>query len=689
MKLITKEILVASVILLLVLSGCDIVSDPKLPTWDVEFNLPFVNRTYTLKEIIERDTTNLKLRGDTALIVYEQQQDLNPIRIENRMTMVAPSQSISTTVGSITIDAINPIAQDIRMTSWAPVTPGQAQVVPPINNKPVSQPLDRIKSFEVAELSAGSASVKFRNENGPFQMIISNIVLKSAQAHTYLNRTIPQNSTILSDNSTITLDQNQERTVVFPLAGVTIVDSLVLEFNVSTPGSGGSSVMIPANPVTKVNASFSGIVLKGMKGVVPRQNPITQSKTVSVDDSTYYSHINFDSGSMSFTVNNSIDVPLLITLSIPEMTKPDGSNFLEHISVPAKGNTNLNIPNLKNYSLNSTGGLKNSITYTASAENIVQPGVKSTILTTDSIVSNITMSNLVIESITGKVKPAILRVVETDIGINLRDLQGNFRYGTLDLKNSQVSFHVGKATTFDVIFGGRLKGTNGVNNAELPVPPTVIGAGVSEIKLNPNDVENFILAFPNNLPHTLTAVGESRLNPTYKEGTAKMIDSVYGYATLEFPTYVGISNGRYSDTVDVDFSSSDSSDLENANYAEITMIIDNSIASSLQFSGTFLDKNYRPMMNLIPNNPGNDSTILVHGGTVGADDRVIAPARDSIVIKLVNQDFKNFQKSKYLLVTFRLNTSKPGGAPVKFYANDKVSIRVYGKFSYKVDLNEK
>ncbi len=688
MKFFYKSIAGVAGVLLLLFSGCDIVTDPKMPVWDVELNLPFVNRQYTLKEIVERDTTNLKARSDTAIVIYEQLQDLNSVLIENTMTLNASPKSIKTTVGTIKVNDVAPIVQSIKMTQWVNVTPGQAQIVPPVNNTLIVQDLSRITSFEVAQMSAGTMALKLKNENGPIPITISRIIIRAAKNYTYLGTSIPENTRLLTDNTTFTLNQNQERTINFALAGIKMVDSLRVEVQLSSPGSSGQSVMLPADPKTTVTTSFSGLSIAGVKAVLPKQDPISKSDVIRIDDSTQYSLLKFESGHLDFSIVNSIDMPFQVTIGVTELRKPDGSAFSQVITVPAKGTGNFSIPSLKDYTVNSGGTLKNTITYTASAVNNVQPGVTSTVLVTDSLVSSISMGDLVIQSITGKVKPVQLNVAETDIGINLKDLQKSFQFGKLDLQDSDIKLIVQKATTFEVQFTGKLRGSNGVRTAEIPLPVSLLTTGVNTIKLDPVKVEQFILAFPNTLPSTMTVVGVTKLNPNFKEGTAQTVDSIYGIARLDFPFHVGISNGTFSDTVAVEFSGSDSSKLNNANSAEISLILENGFAAAINFSGDFVDKDYRKVMNLIPKNTGNDSTITIHGATVGSDDKVITVAKDSIVIKLVNQDFKNFQKTKYLIFNVKFNTSRPNALPVKFYANDKFKLRAYGKFSYKVDPNE-
>lgn len=678
---------IIAVLLLLLLSGCEI-KEPIAPVWDVELNLPFVNRTYTLKEIVERDTSNLKVRSDTAIIVFEQLQELNSIKIENRMTLDAPTKSIKTTVGAIKVNTVATLTEEVKMTQWMNVTPGQTQVVPSVSNTLVVQDLKKIGSFEVAEFDGGTMSLKIRNENGPIPITISRIIIRAAKNYSYRGASIAENTRLLTDNTTFTLNQNQERTIAFPLTAQKLVDSLRVEILLSSPGSSGQSVLLPPNPVTKVSADFTGLSVSGVKTVIPQQNPIVKSDVVAIDDSTQYSLMKFESGKLDIAIKNSIDLPLQVTLSMTELKKPDGSAFSQVIIVPAKGNGSFSVASLKDYTLNSGGVLKNTITYSASAVNTVQPGVTNTLLSTDSLVSTVSMSNLVISSITGKVKPTQLRIVETDIGINLNDLQGKFRYGKLDLQDSDIKLIVQKATSFEVKFTGKLKGTNGSASAELDLPVTTLGTGQTTIKLDPVKVEQFILAFPGTLPNKMTVVGVTTLNPNFKEGTAQMVDSVYGIGRLDFPFHVGITNGTISDTVAVEIASGDTAKLNNSNTADITMVLENGFAAKMTVSGRYVDKDYKTVMNIIPKNTGNDTVLTINGATVGSDDKVIAAAKDSIKIKLVNNDFKNFTKVKYLILDVKVNTTRANGLPVKFYALDLFKLRAYGKFSYKVDAGK-
>ncbi len=205
---------VFSGLLLLLFAGCE-VKEPIAPVWDVELNLPFVNRTYTMKEIVERDTSSLKLRSDTAIIVYEQTQELNSVKIENRMTLDAETKNIKTTVGAIKVNTVASISDEIKMTQWLNVTPGQQQVVPAVSNTLVVQDMKKITSFEVAEFDAGTMSLKIRNENGPVSMTISRVIIRAAKNYSYRGATIAENTRLLTDNTTFTLNSESGKNTCF------------------------------------------------------------------------------------------------------------------------------------------------------------------------------------------------------------------------------------------------------------------------------------------------------------------------------------------------------------------------------------------------------------------------------------------------------------------------------------------
>ncbi|MBK6682141.1 MAG: hypothetical protein IPG53_20170 [Ignavibacteriales bacterium] len=108
----------------------------------------------------------------------------------------------------------------------------------------------------------------------------------------------------------------------------------------------------------------------------------------------------------------------------------------------------------------------------------------------------------------------------------------------------------------------------------------------------------------------------------------------------------------------------------------------------MTLGGKFVDEDYKYIMNMIPKNTGNDSLVVIPGAAVGPDNKVITPTNKDILIKLVKNDFKNFTRVKYLIFDMKVNTSKPNASPVKFYPLDKLKMRAFGKFSYKVDPGE-
>lgn len=75
---------------------------PVAPVWDVQVNVPLVNRTYTVNQLIEKDPTLLHTDG-SGLLVYTNNQQFSPISIRNDLKVDAASDTYQLRIGTFRI----------------------------------------------------------------------------------------------------------------------------------------------------------------------------------------------------------------------------------------------------------------------------------------------------------------------------------------------------------------------------------------------------------------------------------------------------------------------------------------------------------------------------------------------------------------------------------------------------------
>ncbi|MBE2281330.1 MAG: hypothetical protein IAE91_13135 [Ignavibacteriaceae bacterium] len=668
---------------LFLLQSCQFETDPVAPRWDVEFSIPFANREYSIASIIERDTTNLKFASDTAIIYYGDGKDINPITVGADFELSPTVSTISAEIGNISVNQQSDISDNVDITRYLNVTPGQTQVVAGVENAGVIQDVPTLTAFEVAAFDAGTMNLRLTNNNG-VPITINRIIIRSAQNYTFQGTTIVTNQRLLSRLDPVTLATGASQTVAFNLAGEKLVNNMKMELFISSPGSGGVAVSIPANAGTAYVVSFAGLSISAVRAVLPAQSPIVKTGSVVLDDSTQFTSATIESGSLRIALTNNIDIPLNVTINIPGLVSSSNQSFSRVVLVPRNGTAQVTENSLAGFRLVNSS-LSNHLDYSVSSVNVVD-GQPSTVSKDDVVEAEATISSLSVTRIEGRLKPTAMAVSTTILELDLADLENNFTFTQFNLAESDIRLLLRTSATVPANFSGKLVGTNSNGQRrEMDIPPTLVTGGISTVKLDPALLQTFLAGFTQKLPGTLEFVGTAVLNPNYQIGGASINDSVYGVIDLKFPFNVGISGGLYRDTTELGIGSSDSSRIADAGQAEVYMIVENGIGAAIQVSGRVLNEKGQQIMNFPPVHSGSDSIIRINGGITDASGRVITARRDSLKFVMDASDFQKIIQGQNIVTTISINTSRTGNQPVKFYANDKIKVRFYGRILYTID----
>ncbi len=674
----------------LLFSACVDFKEPVGFIWPTTLTVPLVNRSYDIKYFVEK-SSEIKIDTVTQKVYYSDTQRVEPYLVGDNVTLDAIVSQVEETIGAITITDPGTVSGSVAISDWTPFTGNQTVIVPSTQNNPVSvnSNPNPISAFENATFDSGLLKMIIVNQNG-IPLNIHRMVVKNSNGTTVFDTTFSPLKTITSGS--------QSNEIALNLAGKTVTNTLQTSFSFSTPGTGGNAVTIPAGARTDYSISFSNLVVGSATAKIPAQDPITKEGTVTVDDSTFYREVTFGGGNLQITLTNGLPVPINADLTLYQIQEPNGSVFRRQVTIPAKGNESISIPNLLGYKViaNNVGFLSNEVSYKV-ISSTVNVNNAVTINKTDKVSASVRFTNLKATSFEGIVKPTPITVEKTSIDLNLEDLKDQFKYDSFKLSESNVQIQVATSAKFDIQFSGVLRGNNGTVTRTLTVNPTVIKPGVLTTLIPPKDLENFLNSFPTALPEKLEIDGAGVANPlaSYNAmrssgsvGKISEKDSIYGDVGIEIPFNVGIVNGVFSDTIDLDIEQDIRDRIKNGQEATVFLEIENGIGAKVQYGGYITDANYKYLIAL-PNaaSNGGDSLVTINGGTVNATTgRVSTPSKDSLTITLKGTDFVNLSEARYIIMKIRLDTSLPAGSPVKFYADDKIKIRAYARLSAKVDF---
>ncbi|NUN10144.1 MAG: hypothetical protein HUU54_13305 [Ignavibacteriaceae bacterium] len=671
---------------LIFFGGCE-VKEPFLPVYDADLVIPILDRKNTLMELINKDTTVLKSSTDPSslgLLYYEDVKPLAPVLVQDKLVMNPIGVHTAVQTGTISINDPEPIQSNISVVKLVPQAQGVDSIIfPAISNKSITQNLDRIEQFSVATFESGTFRLTFTNNNG-VAITINSIDFKNA----YTSQVIPQ----LQSSVPLTINSGASGQKDFNLTGATLVDSMIIEMVVSSPGSGLSFVQLPPNAGTSVDARIINFSVEEVRAVLPPQDPVFIDSTIALDDSTFLREIVIKEGSLVFEVRNYLDVGLTAVFTFNNLKDPSNNAFTANFNLTRRGTTGdrqtVSVSSLHDYRIVSlvTGQLTNKLSYSVRLTPNATTDPRS-LRKDDSMAVNIDMTDLILQSLDGRVKPTQLDFQATPIPLQLGSLS-NFNASTLKFDKFLVEMFVNSSSTEQLRFAGKIRGKNRNTQATVNIPSTVLSGNpgtTQQIILSETELINFINTFATAPPDSIIFEYNAVLNPNYLTGKIEDSDSIYGTGHISTPLTMGMGNGRFVDTSEINMQEANKEQLDQLQSASITLIIENHLPMAINFNAVLLNEFGDTTMYIPPRYAPNSDTLKIRGGTVSpTTKRVTAPAVDSVTIFMKADEFLQFSRSKSIRSYIKMNTSLPAVAPVSFYTSDYIKIRGFGAVKYRV-----
>jgi hypothetical protein len=214
--------------------------------------------------------------------------------------------------------------------------------------------------------------------------------------------------------------------------------------------------------------------------------------------------------------------------------------------------------------------------------------------------------------------------------------------------------------------------------------------GASPIMFAAGDVGAFMSSLTGTLPDSLRVVGSIVINPDYDTTVATAIGRNCSFAAdvdVSVPMSLSITGGAFSDTLVLGDTTGDGNadkridekTLADMNSGQLHVEIDNGTPLALKVKLGLMDR-LRKTLLLVPQTEGD--SIAINGGVVMNGD-VYASSRSTFTINLSNVDIRQFNVADLVKVDLALGTSGTGA--VNFRTTDKVHVRVWTQFSYRVN----
>ncbi len=691
-----KGVLYASIIaVVLAMVGCSKykVASFVMPSWDTQFTAPLFNRTYTLGEILSKDSV-MASNGDTTLLQAKppdyvftlfRTQNLNADSVGDNLKITStPTTTADQSPTDFQIDPPNPVNYALVDPSLPVGFTGPVPAIPQRND--TLDPDLPFNNFKSATLTQGTVTVLVHNGYPtPVTFSPTGLTVTDISNNTIFN--IPVTPNPLAAGQTVQLTHS--------LAGYTFPNNPRVSFTYSAASAASGTMQ--SDTILAFTISLSGMRASQAVAVVPKQEPYTINRSIIFTDGNKVKTADIKSGTLTLTVSNGFEVPDTIDLVLKSLVRQNNrSDTLRTSFVLQPLQSNFTLPiDLSGYELSMAdqyGNPTDSLLYRATAAS---PGSETlpdsfvTISNTQSIHSEFMLSDLQLSSFTGEVhlKNAISIPTDTQ-NVNLGDFRTKF--------SGAIEFGPSTQLELDVTGIGfpclaHITLTPGSSTSSSPpvdsaVVDAVIQPGMNRIILGQSFV-NALNAFArarNTIPDQFIISGYVLVNPSpyTTTGTVSDTDKVAGTGTISMPFDLGIINATYVDTTNsaVINDSSTSAKMDNVDSGRVVFEIWNGLPLDITMMGQLIDTTTHAV---IMNFPGD--SIRIAAADINTDGSV----RDSVFsknsISLTSEQAKDLGRS-YMRFFFRLATPS-GAATVPFKKDNDISLRVYGNFAFKVDKN--
>jgi hypothetical protein len=663
---------VAFLIVGLSLAGCfEKPLSPVAPVWDVQVNVPLVNRTYTVNELVEKDPTLLHTDG-SGLLVYTNSQQFSPIGIRNDLKVDPASDTYQSRIGTFKIKSPS---SKIRKLSAGELNPalgvmqGQSVVVPSFSFSVAERPFPIVAEVQQATIASGQVVVTLINQ---LQVPIDNVYL-TVQS---------QLGPLAQYDHAAAIQPSDSVKGIFSLANLRIGNSLSYTLNGHVPGGGGS-VVVDTSRAVILRVDFPTEIEAYQAVAELPANTFTTSGGFAVDDSTRIDNAEVSVGSMTVTLNNSLGLSGQLSFTIPELLQQSNKPFTQVIPFTSKQQTIVVTYPLKGYSVQSPDGRLNYNVITQTydtGDNLV------TIDSSMMVFGSVATSVIYFERFQGTVKPTNISV-SVSRSVDLGEMNRIFT-GTVKVSQARVILTVTNPTRFAIDLNTAISGGNSVTgqSASLSIPQDQrrISYPQSTITLTEtnSNIVSFLNSFSGKLPDQFTVAGDALLNPDYASGSVSASDSIGIGFSLEIPLSVGVVSGVVRDTNDVDIDSDARKEIDRTTYGKVTFEVENGLPASIEVSLDLLDAKRAELLTLPK---ASQPPVAVTGAQVDAQGRVIVPASSTTYLEVTADDISKFHPSEYVAYSMIIGTTGGGSVPVQFRSTDSVHVRAYSTLNYRVN----
>lgn len=628
------------VVLFLTIVQCSF-NKPEAPTWNTNFTLPLVNRTYHMEEILEKIDQPGLFVDSSGSIVFEFETVMDTVDVDGELTATGFSDSFNEKVGPVDLNPSNPPAEIIT-----PVELGFALEnvdIPECWLDTISLDFDPISEFSWAVLEPDTIFMLITNDFGvSLDTTIINLyddVYGFLLSSTVYDQEIPPDGLPVA----IPLEVNGQ-----------VTNDLLVRIICHTPG--GLSLSLTGKSIGAQADFADGVTVTSALARIP-QIDLDFSDQFNLTSGNSIHSAELASGTLQLDLINNSNLETTISLSIPDLVS--NSFPIDTVIYLPPQTSDIISYDLQGYSY--VPAVANSVAVNAGVQTTATTGMV-VVDQNDSVQVNTILSNIDFISMTGIIEPTGADFDEA-IALDIPD-----GFDSLQLLNAQLDLEIINGFSFPGTLNLIVTGNNG---RQLLIPSTAITAGNPDNPVTTVIVADNLADFLNPVPTSVTVTGTAVFGDGITFGTVTRNDYVTSSLKLSSPLeFILIGQPQFTgDTTGENLDDYDMKDItDNLVQAEYTSNIVNSLPIGVNIK-LYMDPD-QSQLNDVQADLVREFT--VQPGTTSSVNLVL----DSLDVEVL--------RNPYIYVTQDF-TLMGTGAPASLSVDDSIVVQGWVDIEYHFD----
>lgn len=675
--------MLAALLAVAALSCMDTPLAPVAPEWDVTMTVPLVHRSHSLADLVAKDPSMLR-SGTGGLITYAASLDVRPTLIGNRIAISPRDTAVNFAFGPFAV-AAPPLSTGISLSL---LPPGVPIIIPDTAVTAADVPLS-VPTFEEITFAAGELLLSVRNDLPVAVGIPSPVLLVDAAGRTVA-------SFVFSED----IPPGAEAAAAEDVTGRTADNDLrITGVRVRLHASSGPVVLPTGDQLRITLASRNLRARSAVLADIPPQRLVDNDVALlPLDDSTLVREARFASGRLRFSFVNRVPLGMVFSFRVDALSREGSAGvYRDSVVLPAQGSGffDLDFTRLR-LQAPGTDFLRDlQVVSTISLPS--GSGGRVTVHDTDRVEVQVALlSPLVVDTAVAVIRPTWVDV-DAPVAVDFGSWPTRFS-GSLDIPAAQLN--LGTALSFgfptDLYLTIGARRTPGGPWVYLHVPSTQkrIQPGASTIRFVESEVGAFLSEFAGGFPDSFHIQGSVHVNPpeVYSQtlaaaGAIGARSSIGAAVDLSIPLRLGLSGGRYADTLTLGDTTGDGSRdyavdkdrLRRIGSGVLYLDVENRLPLAVGLRTRLLDAAGRVLLTI----PQDGGTVRVNAAEVDGSGGTTGPVAQRRSIALSQAEVRTFDPAAAVAYDVEVETP-PGAGPVQFRIEDYVRVRIWSVFSYRV-----